>query len=47
MTRFGQNFLRDPNLAHVAVDRAGVLATDVVLEVGPGKGILTTVLAQT
>lgn len=47
MTRFGQNFLRDPNLAHVAVDRAGVLATDVVLEVGPGKGILTTVLAET
>ena len=47
MTRFGQNFLRDPNLARVAVDRAGVRADDVVLEVGPGRGILTEVLAAT
>jgi 16S rRNA (adenine1518-N6/adenine1519-N6)-dimethyltransferase len=46
MTRFGQNFLRDPNLAAVAVDRAGVRTDDVVLEVGPGRGILTTMLAD-
>lgn len=45
MTRFGQNFLRDPNLARVAIERAGLLPTDVVLEIGPGKGILTTQLA--
>ena len=46
MTRLGQNFLRDPNLARVAVDRAGVVPDDVVLEVGPGRGILTEVLAD-
>ena len=43
--RFGQNFLRDPNLARVAIDRAALQPNDVVLEVGPGKGILTELLA--
>ena len=46
MTRFGQNFLRDPNLARVAIDRAGLRRDDVVLEVGPGRGILTALLAD-
>ena len=45
--RYGQNFLRDPNLARVAIDRAELQSTDVVLEVGPGKGILTELLAET
>lgn len=45
--RYGQNFLRDPNLARVAIDRADLRADDVVLEVGPGKGILTELLACT
>ncbi|MGI9188490.1 MAG: 16S rRNA (adenine(1518)-N(6)/adenine(1519)-N(6))-dimethyltransferase RsmA, partial [Gaiellales bacterium] len=44
--RFGQNFLRDPNLARVAIDRAELRADDVVLEVGPGRGILTELLAE-
>lgn len=39
--RYGQHFLTDPNLARLAVDRAGVGPGDVVLEVGPGRGILT------
>ena len=46
MTRFGQNFLRDPNLARVAIDRAALRPDDVVLEVGPGRGILTALLAE-
>lgn len=46
MTRLGQHFLRDANLARLAADRAGVAPDDVVLEVGPGRGILTRVLAE-
>ncbi len=41
--RFGQHFLRDPNTARIVV--AGVTGEDVVLEVGPGRGFLTTFLA--
>jgi 16S rRNA (adenine1518-N6/adenine1519-N6)-dimethyltransferase len=44
--RYGQHFLTDPNLARLAIDRAGVRADDVVLEIGPGRGILTAELAQ-
>jgi 16S rRNA (adenine1518-N6/adenine1519-N6)-dimethyltransferase len=46
MTRLGQHFLRDPNLARLAAERAGLRAEDVVLEVGPGRGILTQVLVE-
>jgi 16S rRNA (adenine1518-N6/adenine1519-N6)-dimethyltransferase len=42
--RLGQHFLRDPNTARIVA--AGVTAEDVVLEIGPGHGFLTTVLAQ-
>jgi len=43
--RYGQHFLTDPNLARLAIDRAGVRPEDVVLEIGPGRGILTAELA--
>lgn len=42
--RLGQHFLTDPNTARIVA--AGVMADDVVLEVGPGRGFLTDVLAQ-
>ena len=42
--RFGQHFLKDPNTARIVV--SGVMAEDVVLEVGPGRGFLTVFLAQ-
>ena len=45
--RYGQNFLRDPNIARVAIDRAELVPADVVLEIGPGRGILTELLAET
>ncbi len=41
--RLGQHFLTDPNTARIAAH--GVGRDDVVLEVGPGRGALTTVLA--
>jgi 16S rRNA (adenine1518-N6/adenine1519-N6)-dimethyltransferase len=37
----GQNFLLDHNLIRKLVDASGVVAGDVVLEVGPGTGTLT------
>ena len=40
----GQNFLIDPTKVLALVDRSGVGAGDLVLEVGPGTGVLTDVL---
>ena len=42
--RLGQHFLKDPNTARIVA--AGVTQEDVVLEIGPGHGFLTTFLAQ-
>ena len=41
----GQNFLIDGNIIHKIVDAAQVEPDDVVVEIGPGLGALTTVLA--
>lgn len=45
--RFGQNFLSDRNILNKIVAAAQVQPTDVVLEIGPGKGHLTHALADT
>lgn len=37
----GQNFLTDPNVVEGIADVAGITEGDLVLEVGPGMGILT------
>ena len=42
--RFGQHFLKDPNTARIVT--SGVRSDDVVLEIGPGRGFLTTFLAD-
>ena len=42
--RLGQHFLKDPNTARIVA--AGVTEEDVVLEIGAGRGFLTTFLAQ-
>jgi 16S rRNA (adenine1518-N6/adenine1519-N6)-dimethyltransferase len=41
----GQHFLRDTRFAHQAIAAAGLKATDAALEVGPGQGVLTKLLA--
>src|SRR6476659_2201901 len=46
MVRLGQNFLADPNLLDAIVRDAGLEPGDVVLEVGPGEGVLTERLAE-
>jgi 16S rRNA (adenine1518-N6/adenine1519-N6)-dimethyltransferase len=41
----GQHFLRDPRLAGAIVDLLDPTARDLVVEIGPGEGALTDVLA--
>lgn len=42
--RLGQHFLKDPNTARIVA--SGISREDVVLEIGPGRGFLTTFLAE-
>ena len=42
----GQNFLNDTTVVRKIVDAASVGRTDLVLEVGPGLGVMTGVLAE-
>ena len=42
--RLGQHFLTDPNTARIVA--SGIAPDDTVLEIGPGRGALTTVLAE-
>jgi len=45
VTRLGQHFLTDPTLLGKIVDALEPAPTDVVLEIGPGRGSLTNILA--
>jgi 16S rRNA (adenine1518-N6/adenine1519-N6)-dimethyltransferase len=45
--RFGQNFLVDLNIHDLIVKSAGLGPDDVVLEVGPGAGAMTALMANT
>jgi 16S rRNA (adenine1518-N6/adenine1519-N6)-dimethyltransferase len=44
--RFGQHFLADTNILNRIADAAGLTADDTVIEVGPGRGALTAILAE-
>lgn len=44
--RLGQNFLVDPNIVRKIVALAELSPTSTVLEIGPGRGILTEALCQ-
>ncbi|MDR1541977.1 MAG: 16S rRNA (adenine(1518)-N(6)/adenine(1519)-N(6))-dimethyltransferase RsmA [Clostridiales bacterium] len=43
----GQNFLIEPNIAEKIIKAAGVDKDDCIIEIGPGLGALTQMLAQT
>lgn len=45
--RLGQNFLIDPNIVRKIVVLAEASVSDHVLEIGPGRGVLTEVLCKT
>jgi len=40
----GQNFLQDPNIINKIVAGLGINSTDVVIEIGPGRGALTDLI---
>lgn len=44
--RLGQNFLIDPNIVRKIVAAAELTPGDTVLEIGPGRGILTDALSH-
>jgi 16S rRNA (adenine1518-N6/adenine1519-N6)-dimethyltransferase len=44
--RLGQNFLIDPNIVRKIVSLAALGSKDSVLEIGPGRGILTEALCR-
>lgn len=45
-SKLGQNFLKNKDVVRKIVGAANLSAEDVVLEIGPGKGILTEELAK-
>src|SRR3989344_1017943 len=46
MTKFGQNFLKSKNVAKRMAYEAGIQKNDTLLEIGPGRGILTEELLK-
>lgn len=44
--RYGQNFLTDEKLLNELVEKAGVTASDTVIEIGVGAGTLTAALVK-
>lgn len=45
-TKLGQNFLRDKSVIEKIVNFADLLEDDLVIEIGPGEGVLTEELAK-
>lgn len=44
--RFGQHFLKDARVLAAIVDALGPLETRTVIEIGPGRGVLTDLLVE-
>ncbi len=43
----GQHFLRDPNIVRKIIALSGIQPDETVVEIGPGRGILTRALSET
>jgi len=46
LKKFGQHFLTDPSILSAIVDALAPTKSDTVVEIGPGRGALTDILAQ-
>ncbi len=44
--KLGQNFLINKDIARNEIEYCGITNKDIVLEIGPGKGILTKILIE-
>ena len=42
----GQHFLKNMSVVKAIVQKAAIRPTDVVLEIGPGSGVMTQILLQ-
>lgn len=40
----GQHFLVNPEVIKMIAERSGIKSTDIVMEIGPGNGNLTSLL---
>lgn len=43
---FSQNFLKSPELVEKLIRKSNISTSDIVIEIGPGKGIITKMLCQ-
>ena len=43
---FGQHILKNPLIVQQIVEKSGIKSTDIILEIGPGTGNLTTALLE-
>lgn len=43
---FGQHILKNPLVVQQIVEKSGIKATDIILEIGPGTGNLTAALLE-
>jgi len=46
LKRFGQHFLTDQRILNAIVDALAPTSSDTVVEIGPGRGSLTDILAE-
>ena len=44
--RFGQNYLRDENIIHKIISEISPKSDDLIIEIGPGEGALTSKLIE-
>ena len=42
----GQNFITDGNIVRQIIDGAGITENDLIIEIGPGIGVLTSAIAE-